>query len=251
MASYNIEVNIQSHKVDRSYPAILNGHYSESQFNLFCDKVDAIIGENIDTYKRYRMIHYCIQFGTFAILALFMILYFRYDPFTANNKTHDIIIPAIFVPFIVINVGGILWYSKKMSQMAQDINSKVRTVCEQASRDSSSFVSFHLREPKVVGYTPYTSTSNTSEKSRRAIYSQGHIEVIVANGGATTETTFNGNPLGTSTNPYSEHASMMGAASTAGSSSSPAVRLAQLDTMKNMMSDEEYEKKREEIISSV
>ena len=33
--------------------------------------------------------------------------------------------------------------------------------------------------------------------------------------------------------------------------SSPAVRLVELDAMKGMLSDEEYEKKREEIISSV
>lgn len=234
MATYNIEVNVREHKLNRSYPAILKGHYSESQFNLFCDKVDAIIQENVVPFKRSMMIFRTLSVAIPLVLMLVMYyVVFRDIDMITNNPAR---IPAIIMPFMFVFVAGILCYTRKIRQMSETINSKVGAVCEDASRESSS-VSFHFREPQAIG----TVSSNTSNGTTQ-IYRQGHIEVVVA-GGGTSETVNAAVPFGTSTNPYASMASTSG--------SSPAVRLAQLDAMKHLMNDEEYEKKREEIISSV
>ena len=233
MASYNIEVNVREHKLDRSYPAILNGHYSESQFNLFCDKVDAVIQENVVPFKRSMMI---FRTWSFVIPMIFMlVINFVVFRDLSRVSMNPVMIPGIIIPFMFVFVAGIFWYTRKVRQMSETVNSKVGVVCEEASRESSS-VSFHLRQPQVIGAV----SSNTSNGTTR-IYSQGHIEVVVAGGG--TSETVSAVPFGTSTDPYASMASTSG--------SSPAVRLAQLDAMKHLMSDEESEKKREEVISSV
>ena len=127
MASYNIEVNVREHKVDRSYPAILNGYYSESQFTIFCDKVDAIMQENVVPFR-----HKKTKWGIVSIaipLVVGLVVWYLVE----HRDLGDLSFQSIGLPlmFAVLFAGGCC-YNCQVHQMSEVVKSKVKVVCEEA-----------------------------------------------------------------------------------------------------------------------
>jgi len=192
--TYNIEFQrtkfstTTTHKVDRTYPtAILNGHYSESEFISFCDRVDHTIASFVGP-RRAKYI--CFWSALCCVLC-------PHSTFEFDKEN------------------------------TEKLNGQIRKVCEDASRESS-YVSFHLREPKVVG-----TVSGREGPATNKIVSTAHIEVVL------------------SENHTSDPIASVPIVAVPTIGYSPAARLAELDAMKHLLSDQEYEQKRNEIVSSL
>jgi len=195
-STYNIEFErtkfstTTTHKVDRSYPASILNNY----------------------YSESQFISFCDRVD--HTIASFV------GPRRAKYICFWSVLCCVLAP------GSTFQWDKENTEK---LNGQIRQICEDASRESS-YVSFHLREPKVVG-----TVSGRDGPATNKIVSTAHIEVIVSeNHTSDPNVTI---PLESAAFPTSGY--------------SPAARLAELDAMKHLLSDQEYERKRNEIVSSV
>lgn len=151
---------------------------------------------------------------------------------------------AKYICFLNIVWGCILPSAKieLNKELSDKIDGQIRQICKDASRESP-FVTFYLRQPKVVG------TVRNGDNTNRMIVSTTHIEIVVSEENMIRSNPPPPPPIVTAI-PFRSTA-IVSTRRSEESSSPAARRLVELDAMKHLLSDQEYEQKRHEIISCV
>jgi hypothetical protein len=191
-------------------PAIMNGHLSDREWELFCDQVD----QHIVPLNKYN----CLTMGGFFLIFVGSTI------FLCTN------IDFAFALALCLFFGHIcvLFFA---SCVTSDAFHKVCQVCEATSRDNLR-VTLHWREnpEDKGGYYPYIEASLSANNDAPMVTSSEMSRIDEA-----------GYPNSTS----------YGATHMSSTKMSLRQRMENLQRIRHMLTTEEYEKKREEILAGV
>lgn len=228
----------------------MTSHMSSSAWTSFCDKVDDELMP-LDKIKRLSRI------GTVAFFLLFIV--FMIAPFTwlaSSGSSSDPWDQPSFGGFWAFLVGplvlmaGMIGLSCFAAQRARNALKGVEGVCEDISKQYSA-LSFHVRFEYMVygrhgGYNNYNNNNNIHHG--RSTITTNYIEVNIADAEAQIAVPTFGESATTTT--VMPSAPPIVTATLAGKKTA-ADRLRDLDEMRDMLSREEYDRKRKEILDSV
>jgi len=252
-------------QVSRAQPAILSGLVTDEQWNSFCERCDAAL-KPIEVVKNVNLAFLLIS----AILLLVMligglVLLADASNFYKNNSDERFwIFMLTTAGFIVI--GGIavtVWGKKK----AFEVRAALRRVCDDVSAEHPH-VSFHVK------FEAFTLFRGREANTMVLNYIEVNIKDPEGGGGAGPQVVVNINTPGATTEV--EDAQTEEAATTAvpvvkgmvipeqavdneedcgndnaEESRTAAERLAQLEGLKGILTEEEYNEKRKEILATV
>jgi hypothetical protein len=258
MSSTRININNtyscgRSYGIDRTFPAIMNGRMSEHEWELFCDQVD----QHIVPLNKLR---YLLMGGIFAVFAAFIlvmtILMNDFDNSSSSNS------PFVFFLIPLGLMIGLVVLSCYVSSVARVALDKVRQVCEAASRDNPK-VSLHLRDDRLV-VGGYYAGSGSYYRTYHNIYieaslSEINVVPIVTSGQRSRVDVVPitdleaGYPDSASscTNIPLAHATHMRSTNESNINTSVEQRMEKLHGIKHLLSTQEYEEKRDEILAGI
>lgn len=151
------------------------------------------------------------------------------DPYSDGASKKDYYYLLFFIPLLMML--GMVGFAVYVSKKKQEAYKGIRDVCAEASQKQSS-VSYHFRDDVVIG----------SDTTYRNVY----IEVSISDQPVDQQNTYAiGYPIATTAAtpfPYVSN-------NTTGDA--PAARLQKLENMKHLLSTQEYDDKRAEILMSV
>jgi hypothetical protein len=219
--------------IDRSKPSILNPYMQDREWEAFCDDIDTAI-ESVAKAMKCAMIFFGIAFASIALVILvsFVVGF--------SSSTAIFVVPAS----MVIAVCSVINAAAKSSKALGDMN----RICKEASdRHPSLTFRFKFEE---YHYGPSAIYSFRSSGRRRPRTQTDHYievsldeETVVPTAVPTAVPTVEAIVL--PSEPISASASEGGTAQTAQD------RMNALESVKHLLSEEEYERKRAEIIASI
>lgn len=207
--------------VSRTLPAILGGHMSDYEWNQFCDSVDMALEPASKAKKKLAILGSVSVLFCMVGFLVFGLLFATSASSHGGPSFATFALPiACFVLFGLVTCASSIYISKESEKTRQELT----RVCEEQSARNRS-ISFHVREEtRIVSGSDSVST-----------YHLVHLEVQVA-----TE-------AGGSASPSSYYAS----ASTNPLGKSVETRLEELERLKHHLTEEEYQRKREDILTAV
>ena len=226
-------------RVSRVQPAPLSQHMSSTAWNSFCDQIDKAL-EPLDKIKHIARI------ATFVFIAgflCFMIIPFvsfaTSDPWSGSSTGPTFL---LFLIGPLILMGGMVATQCFAASRGRAAMREVEAVCEDISKQYSA-LSFHVRFEYFVyrrygGYNSYGNNHTTYHHGGTSTHTTNFIEVNIADVEARGD-------MGIASAPPLVTASVVGGAERT------AERLAELDNIRGMLSDEEYDRKRKEILDSL
>lgn len=219
--------------IDPTMPAILRvGRVQETEWKVFCDAIN----EKLKPLNRLRRMSqiatvcFCISFV--AVMTIFGVTFTS----SMNKSEKNYYYLLFIVPLLMIL--GLVGWSVYVSKKTQEAYKGIRDVCAEASQKQSS-VSYHFRDDVVIGAFSGTNSSSTT-------YRNVYIEVSISDQPVDQPHSYaTGYPSATTAaTPFPYISS-----NTTGEA--PAARLQKLENMKHLLSTQEYEDKRAEILMSV
>mmetsp|Transcript_15981 Transcript_15981/g.15378 ORF Transcript_15981/g.15378 Transcript_15981/m.15378 type:complete len:223 (+) Transcript_15981:57-725(+) len=215
----NGQMKIGQIKIERSFPGILNGQMSESEWTNFCDRVDQTLLPIADVRRKKRKM-------TLIFILLMVIFFGVFAIFITGSGGISFLpfLPVVIIAPFIINVCFMI----RMSKKARETWTQLKQVCEDESNRRSN-VSFHVRDEKIY--------------MGRSAMLLNYIECSVGTGN-----------YGVTAVPEvgSMFDQMMGNQSQATQDSrSVADRLKDLEGLKPILSEEEYARKRKDILAEV
>jgi len=225
-------------RLSRTQPAALSPHMSGTAWTSFCDQIDIAL-EPLDKVKHIARV------GTFAFLAgflCFMIIPFvglaTSDPWSGGSTSPTFLIFLLGPLILMIGMMGTQCWAASRGRAAMR---EVEAVCEDISKQYSA-LSFHVRFEYIVygrygGYNHYSNSHNyrsTNTHTRTTNYIEVNVADVESRG-----------DMGIASAPPLVTASVLG------TEKSAAERLVELDNIRGMLSDEEYDRKRKEILDSL
>jgi len=212
--------------IDRAKPSILNPYMQDHEWEAFCDDIDAAM-ESVAKAMKCAMIFFGMTFATFCLVFLIT--------FVVGFLLRSFITGAFFVLPVVsmfLAIGSILNAAAKSSKALGDMN----RICKEAS-DRHPSLTFRVRYERYhYGYS-----FRTSGRRHPRTQTDHYIEVSVAEEAVVPTV----QAVVLPTEPISASAVEEGTAQTAQE------RMNDLESVKHLLSDEEYERKRAEIIASI
>jgi hypothetical protein len=217
--------------IDRSMPGILHQHMGQSQWNQFCDRIDSKLSELGPIKKQVRralQISGIVSLVTFGVIAGLLAsgVFFR-------NKMY-----YLFPIFGILFAGApIFIYFRMVSPVMTKVRkalSDLEMVCSEESSKYSN-LSFHLRDDRV-----YTG---------RSVVAINYIEVSMGSAPSTE----NAAPVATtnSSGSFSLFSQMATGAGVSTGGRNVAERLKELEGIRSLISEEEYNQKRSSILSDI
>ena len=240
-------------KVSRTMPALLNGHMTDIQWNQLCDRLD----EALQPLAKAKRIQVILSGITASLFVLFMIIpILMYSNVDADTNFDKWFILFLVGPLVLIlgSVAANMW-NKKHTASARNA---LTAVCEEESRKSPQ-MSFHVRF-EYAGHSSFRNNRHhhtitaynyvslhTRYKSLLVsaigafTHSWRQIEVSVASTAVPAQATI----VPTSVWSDPEYA-ISGA-----TGKSSADRLGELETIRSYLTEEEYQRTRQEILASI
>ena len=215
--------------IDRTMPAVMSPYMSNYQWVGFCDKIDEAMAP-INKLGKLTMIGFAV---TFAVFALVMIITFTSvstgfdddDNFGSGG-------PNVFVFFAlpaaaIVLTGGLSCYT---GYKAQQVLLEIEDICKETSA-AHPRLSFHVR----YDYHYRRNHNNHHSSSTSTQYIEVSIcqDTTAMSTAVAAEPVVAGVPLVESTT----------------TNLSPAERLAELEKVRHILSQEEYDNKRAEILA--
>jgi hypothetical protein len=220
--------------VSRSMPVILTGHINELDWEDFCDKLD----EALVPMEKVKQINFYVLIGTIAIFVFFFIIMivalFDFD----SSKNYDgwWVFMVVAVAVLMFGTLGSALYTKSETMKAR---TALRRVCDEGSK-SHPGLSFHVKFQVFMWFSGGGKSTNVNSKM------YNYIEVQVARQGP--DITVGMAPVFVDEPQAQLAAATVPRATAATGGRSPAQRLADLELIKEHLSEEEYKKKRTDII---
>jgi len=226
-------------RLSRTQPAALSHQMSTTAWNSFCDQIDAAL-EPLDKVKHIARV------GTFVFFAgflCFMVLPFvsfaTTDPWSGGSSSPTFLLFLIGPLILMVGMMGTQCWAASRGRAAMR---EVETVCEDISKQYSA-LSFHIRFEYIVyrRYGGYYAGNNYNHHHHRgtSTHTTNYIEVNIADVESRGD-------MGIASAPPLVTASLVG-----GTEKSAAERLSELDNIRGMLSEDEYERKRKEILDSL
>jgi len=236
-----VRVDLLNGRVDRTLPALLQGHMTDSEWTAFSRKLERVVEPGLRAGRTIPFIFGGLFIVTVIIFAATFATFAKTSPEDGVGSVPPVAV-FVFVPilWVVVGVGSIVMVRRRQTEVID----KLQCVCAEESR-SYPHLSFHIREEGYVYPALHGQYSNTYGYH---YYSRIYLEAQV-----TPRTTVV---------PDEEQAVPVVMAQAVGdepkvkvveASAPPSigVRLDQLDHIKNRLSMEEYERKRQEILDSL
>lgn len=248
--------------VARAMPAILEGRLSSSQWNKFCDDLDTALKPAAKMRK--------IMLGGMIVLPILFIVFGAasfitfviqsqnsFDDFPNNGGS-----PNVLGSFIFLIIGAVVMFAGFGILMCVAVKSRnsisagMRKVCDETSARHPG-VSFHVRYESRLwssgGYGYYDDGYGHHHHHNNVhVSTTEYIEVYVADAATNNNLQV---PLVTATvapsvppKTYYDPEAALGSGE---QKKTPAERMRELEQMKGLLSDEEYQRKRAEIMSDV
>lgn len=206
--------------IDRTFPAGLNGLMSTNTWNNFCDQVDTA-NEPLNKAFKMTMKRPLLFFGVpIVAFAIMLVLAIFVNPLLAVG---------LFGGLFVLLAGVAFFTFSSKFKVVLEARKELESVCENTSKQYSD-ISFHVRNERTWNGHNRRSTLIT------------YIEVITSNNTGPSDQAFDST--------YSAFPIGVGAASAANGKSA-AERLTELETVKDIISTEEYERKKQAILSDI
>mmetsp|Transcript_43919 Transcript_43919/g.92426 ORF Transcript_43919/g.92426 Transcript_43919/m.92426 type:complete len:255 (+) Transcript_43919:190-954(+) len=232
--------------VSRSMPAVLSGRMLDSEWKSFCDKMDEAL-EPASKGKRTMTIGLRSTGAIGILLILSGFITFGMLATRSVNSFGESTSPffgsIIFVSgMAVLSLGSMSFICYGRSE-ANKAKNGIRRVCEETSARHRG-ISFHVRDDvQFLGY---------SRNGHANVRNTNYVEVSVSNNANITTPLAQGYaspsaPL----YPMDMDPEVAVVAASAVAQKSPAERLKELDQMKHLLTNYEYEQKRAEILSDV
>jgi len=227
----------KSYGIDPTMPAILraSGGVHEMEWRAFCDQVSTKLEPLNKLQRKFQIFIGLFVVAFIAVMITFAIVVPK--SIMSSDMTSEVgfggpqylVFVLFLVPFLLMM--GMIGVRCCVSKITQETFKSIHEVCVEASK-KNPLVSYHFRNDLIVtGYSPATQTHNTS----RNVY----IEVCIR------DQTVNHSPTTYLTAGYPTVASH-----TLGTNT-PAERLEKLEKMKHLLSNQEYEAKRSDILAAV
>lgn len=257
-SSFNVSSTVS---IDRSIPALLGDRMSNQEWISFCDNVDQAL-EPAQTIR--KQLACCTFLSVAASIGIFIAIAVmgatgRIFSIGSGGGFNPVYI-VLFIAFIVAPTSIQCYIIKKRSEGLSKVYDDLRTVIN-AESSKRSDISFHLREDTSVRYYS-SSTSNTHRLHTSTIY---YIECNVRLAGAGHSSNDGGNAfqhIPTVASPV-VMSSLFDSISGGGGGNSSATtmaksggkstleRLQELEGIKSLISEEEYNNKRNAILSAL
>ena len=226
--------------IDRTMPAIMSPYMNDYQWNEFCDKIDGAL-RPIKRLAKLTMMGFGASF--LISIAVFFAFFFSVhksfsdSPFDEDNTGPPKIALLFILPVlsIILSACSMFYVSAKAQQVLRDIEQ----ICE-ATSAAQPQLSFHVRYERSLyrtGHDDYN--SRTTQYIEVSILQSTVVVPMGSNPIAVGVAT----PVTTATNTYGGNNNP--------SSNTVAERLAELDKVKNILSQQEYDSKRAEILASL
>lgn len=239
--------------VDRSLPSPLAQIYSSSEWATFCDKINKAL-EPFEALKkkvrRMTMLSIGFSIGMFAIAAATIGISFG----TGGFKIFPLfIVLGLLMVFVPAAVG--CYTAKMATEQSNIIKADLQRVVNEESERRYE-VSFHLREEVYTTFEYHSGTEHRSGGYRPVQHSLYYIECVINStvsaatvplGAEVVETTFAA-PVAPSA--FDTLAAETGA-STGYGKKSAVERLQELEAVKGMLSENEYNQKRSAILATL
>jgi len=223
-------------QINRTFPAILNGHLSMHTWNEFCNRVDeALVPAN--KAKKRLGVGIKLFFGLSFTLVLVQILLISVDMGPS--------IPFLFFFAVAILMLSFSCLTAKMACSTSGAFEEVKRVCTEMSNRYPD-VSINVRDQFVGPYILTTGPSSdvhTITNTRTGVSSMHYIEVSVSSSGDASEPTFNLSTM--------ENGLNFNNGSGISSQKSIAQRLEELDKARLHLTDKEYLDKRQAILADL
>ena len=232
-------------KIDRAMPSALQNHMSTHEWQLFCDNFD----RECDKVMEFRRAVFkrlgCVAQLPLLVMILLVVVSVSDVPALDAVKPGNPGFFAIVALFPIVAFGGVFWFLKSAQNDAVRLRQAFESVCQSESAKRSD-LNFTLKDYQQLG------VRGGNVKGFNMIY----IECT----GSSLEVP-HGDPSSLPPGPFGNlFANMAGQTappvaqpmySSNGGGGSAAQRLAELDKIKTYMTEEEYNQKRSDIISSV
>lgn len=235
-------------KIDRAMPSALQNYMSTHEWQLFCDNFD----RECDKVMEFRRAVFkrlgCVAQLPFLVMILLVVVSVADVPALDAVKPGNPGFFAIVALFPIVAFGGVFWFLKSAQNDAVRLRQSFENVCQSESAKRSD-LNFTLKDYQQLGVS-----GGGNVKGFNMIY----IECT----GSSLEVPY-GDPSSLPPGPFGNNnlfANMAGQTappvaqpmySSNGGGGSAAQRLAELDKIKTYMTEEEYNQKRSDIISSV
>mmetsp|Transcript_34717 Transcript_34717/g.75984 ORF Transcript_34717/g.75984 Transcript_34717/m.75984 type:complete len:250 (+) Transcript_34717:92-841(+) len=228
-------------RISRVQPAAMANYMSSAAWTSFCDKVDDAL-KPLDQVRRISRLTFVAFFALFLVFMILPILTISSDPSSGMNFP--------FIGFIIgplLLMAGMIGMQCYAKQKSTNALKGLEAVCEDISKQYSQ-LSFHVRFDYIL-YGRYGGGYHGNQYHRNNgphTMTTNYIEVSVADvEAASAVPTYGDGGLGAPSAPPLVTASL------AGEEKSAAERLRDLDEIRGMLSQEEYDRKRKEILDSV
>jgi len=230
--------NVVDITIDRTFPAILDGRLSITAWTEFCDQVDNTL-RPVSDIKR-RLGKSMKIFPVFMCIPFFIVpvIIFTSD-FYAENFWLFYLIPVFSIALFVVYG----CYMKKIMNELFAILEDLKRVCADTSNRYSD-VSFHVREEFV-----YTGGRRSTKLNYIQVLTSGPSASMMENGHINPAVPVTATPVFNST--FNALAGNTGNGVTPGNSKSTVERLQELDSIKSIISAEEYERKKKQILDGI
>ena len=210
--------------IERTFPAILDGHMSLSEWETFCNQVDKTIAP-LEGYRR-SFFQKRIIGGVLSLIMFGLLMYFvTQDTYAyAYNGGPPVKIIVVGVLFAMMSL--IVPFSfRRLWKQCLELEEEVKRVLSNESAKRSN-VSFHLRAVPMLGKVIECVVSSVSVGAGSGISFPAKVSAFDS---LALET-----GLGNTT-----------------ANKTIAQRLQELEEVKGMLSEQEYERKKSEIIASL
>jgi hypothetical protein len=242
----------RTYGIDRTMPAIMNGRVSEYEWEHFCEQVDNLI-------VPLNKLQYLLLAGTIAVfVAFFVVLLLSFSSFSSATVDNDSSPTVNMYVFFLIPFGfmmGMLGLSCYVSSKSRRVLDQVRQLCEATSRNNHK-VSLHLRDDRLVVGRGYYDSGSNYYRTYHNIYIEASLSdinvvpmvpttAVVASHPEDLEAghaTLNDVPLAHATTLASEDGY---------NKRSEQQRMVRLNRIRHLLTEEEYEKKRNEILANI
>ena len=244
-------------------PAILEGRLSTSQWNKFCDDLDTALKPAAKIRKAVLISMIVLPIIFIVLSAISFITFVMQSQNSFNNFPKNNDPPNVLGNFIFMIIGAIVTFVGfgilmcVVVKSSNSISKELRNVCDVMSAAHSG-ISFHVRYESRLwssgyggGYGYDDGYGHHHHHHNVHVSTTQYIEVYVADAGNTNLDV----PIVTATAtaapsaPYYDPEAALGSGEQ--KKKSPAERMRELDQMKGLLSDEEYQRKRAEIMSDV
>ena len=246
MSSARIDLSskgVCSAGIDRTMPAIMDPYMQDFEWKLFCDEIDAAL-RPVNMAQQLSLGFFGLTFVTFFIVMIVGFASFANDfgEFPDTEDSDNGSVAVLFVlpaAMIFLGMAFTCFAGYKSSQALTSI----QDICKDTS-DRQPRLSFHVRYER----TYFRSYSGMGHHDHGVGHHHGHVRSHTTQ---YIEVSINQNtsPLATHVPVATQNGNGGAVGNTTGYTT--AERLAELDKVRNILSPEEYENKRAEIIADL